>query len=126
MGQDYREKYEKALKVELQKGISSIHHLSWNHSDNNIKNLVAIPTTLHESFNLAHDKLPPLMQSFLKSKRCYSIREKLISDLIVQLSFYKEMLIYIDIKNIIMKQGIVVALEKYGRDVIECVYKIER
>lgn len=42
----YRKKYEEHHNVKLEKGWQ-VHHIDWNHDNNNIDNLIAVPEKVH-------------------------------------------------------------------------------
>ena len=43
----YRKKYETYHNTKLSKDYD-VHHIDWNHNNNNIDNLIAIPRTVHK------------------------------------------------------------------------------
>lgn len=47
---NYRKKYEKYYGVKLQNDME-VHHLDFNHDNNHISNLIALPKKLHQRYH---------------------------------------------------------------------------
>lgn len=60
---NYRKIYENALKEKIPKDFD-IHHIDLNHKNNDIKNLVAIPKTLHQKFHKYVNEMEQIRNDF--------------------------------------------------------------
>lgn len=56
MSSDYRKLYEQEHKVKVPKSYE-IHHIDFNHDNNDILNLVALPKKLHKELHMRYDTL---------------------------------------------------------------------
>lgn len=119
MSKDYREIYEKELGVKLQSSVASIHHLDFNHANHNLKNLVALPQELHDSLNITFSKIRKTSQLIIKAKCYWLIKSKTLREMENHIHNYMELKKYIDLKNVIQKQGLSRAIEIFGRDFVE-------
>ena len=64
---DYRKLYENYYNVKLSSSWD-IHHIDFNHSNNDICNLVALPKELHHKLHTSYDE-------YLKSIQNYSLTD---------------------------------------------------
>lgn len=126
MSKDYRAIYEKELKITLKPGIASIHHLDQNHSNHCFTNLVAIPGYLHESLNITFAKFSKTAQIVLKAKCYWLVRTKVLQELQNHIKNYMVLRQYIDLRNVIKKQGIDRAIEIFGKEFIEEIIILEK
>ena len=106
MARDYRQIYEKILQVKLKNdGATSIHHQDWNHRNSKIENMVAIPSRLHEEYNIVFRSFPKLIRK-LQKDHYIVLYDKVITGLIQCLSVYRELNYWIQVKKDIMHYGI--------------------
>lgn len=122
---NYRQQYEKKLGVELVTG-ASIHHEDWKHENNKIKNLVALPQSLHDQINLASTRLPKLCSLLSRENVVKFIKNKNVKLFKEYISAYDELLFWIEIKNCILQFGYDYLLIQYNEyvDKIKEVYKL--
>jgi hypothetical protein len=125
MSKDYRAIYEKKLGIKLQPGVSSIHHISLDHSNNTISNLVCIPTNFHEALNITLAKFKKTATSVLRAKCYWLIKTKTLKELDTHLQNYMRLNTYIDLKNVILKHGIDRAIELFGKEFVESIIIIK-
>jgi hypothetical protein len=125
MGKNYRDIYEQTLNIKLRPGVSSIHHISWNHYDCNIKNLVAITQDLHDRLNMTVEKFPKLLKILLRCQVYWLIKNKNLIELRNHIDVYLELNSYIQLRNVIKKYGIQRAIEKFGIEMIEKIYDLK-
>lgn len=119
MAKDYRYIYEKTLGIKLQPGIASIHHLDQNHSNHCFTNLVAIPQLLHNDLNLTFAKIKKTANSILKAKCYWLIRTKTLREMSYHIDNYLQLRMYIDLRNVLQKQGLKRAIEIFGKEFVE-------
>ena len=62
----YREDYEEHYKTKLDKSWE-VHHIDYNHDNNDMSNLVAIPDYLHRKLHKAHFRYELAKQNFTLS-----------------------------------------------------------
>lgn len=74
---NYRKIYEIALKEKVPKDFD-VHHIDLNHENNDIKNLVAIPKTLHQKFHKCVNEIEQIRNNF-KFEICIKLVETMIS-----------------------------------------------
>lgn len=126
MAKNYRDKYQSELKIVLRSGVASLHHINWNHKDDNIKNLVAVPQELHDSLNLTFGKFPKLLKSLLRVKCYWLIKSKTLKEMESHIHNYQKLLEYINLRNVIQKHGISRAIETFGKKFIEEIIVLEK
>jgi len=119
MAKNYRDIYEQELNIKLQPGIASIHHIDWNHNNSNIKNLVAIPQSLHDDLNIVISKFPTVLKRVLRSKCYWNIKLKTLKELSSYVTVYEKLHEYISLKNVIKKYGLDTALNIFDKNLIE-------
>ena len=62
----YREDYEEHYKMRLDRSWE-VHHIDYNHDNNDMNNLVAIPDYLHRKLHKAHFRFELAKQNFTLS-----------------------------------------------------------
>lgn len=69
---NYRKKYELYHNVKLTPDID-IHHIDWNHNNNDIENLIAVPklvhTIIHQHGYLNREEINNLIDIYNKNKQ---------------------------------------------------------
>jgi hypothetical protein len=125
MSRDYRAFYCEKLGVKLKRGIGSVHHLNFQHFDSKISNLVGIPESLHREINLIHDKFPKTIKNIIREGNYNLPRKKHLEDLRKQVYIYSELLKYIEIKKMILSNGLEYAKSVYKEET-ELIYETEK
>jgi|GEM_PF-5172062 len=125
MSKDYRAIYEEELGIKLRAGIASIHHLDWNHSNHSFNNLVAIPQKLHDDLNLTFTKMKKTMTSIMNAKCYWLIKSKTLREMENHIHNYRVLREYIELRNVIKKQGLQKAIESFGKDFIQEIIEIK-
>jgi len=124
MGKNYRDIYESFYNVKLRSGISSIHHIDFSKGNSQARNLVAITQELHDKLNITVDKFPKLLKILARCSVYWLIKNKNLVELKEYTEVYLELNKYIQLRNVIKKNGIQVAIEKFGKELLEEIYII--
>jgi len=125
MGKNYRDIYEQHYGVYLRCGVSSIHHIDWSRGNSHPKNLVAITQDLHDRLNMTVEKFPKLLKLLLRCQVYWLIKNKNLVELRNHIDVYLELNSYIQLRNVIKKYGIQIAIEKFGIEMIEKIYDLK-
>ena len=59
----YRHTYEEYYKVKLDNSWD-VHHIDYDHNNNDVNNLVALPNYLHQKLHMAHNQFELSKQNF--------------------------------------------------------------
>lgn len=119
MAKDYRVIYCTALRVSLKRNISSIHHIDQNRKNCSVKNLVAIPEELHRKINCSFERFPKIIKNIIKTRNYGIPRKSHLEELEKHIQNYKELLKYIEIRDMIKENGLAYTKERYYEEVEE-------
>lgn len=106
---NYRKFYEEQLNIKLSKDFD-IHHIDYNHSNNSLDNLVALPHKLHQRLHQAYNEyIRDVDYIKLKDIKLYSgsvgPTSKSLNDLYEYLSVINECVPYMNAKEMRLLYG---------------------
>lgn len=116
MAKNHRLIYEEVLKVKLSSR-SSIHHIDGRHINNNFNNMVAIPYELHERYNITVNKFPKSVQHLLHYGKFNLLKNKMITEFESYLKNYKDILLFIEIRDYIKCHGLEEAKKIWPKEI---------